>query len=46
MTVEGIFLNHVDPELMFQTLARLLCEQEGVKIDVAVQPGRGEKGQE
>lgn len=35
---DGVFLNHLNVELFYQTLARIIGEKEGVKITVTVRP--------
>jgi len=36
--VEGTFENHLNGQLFYETLARILSEQYGVKVTVTVRP--------
>lgn len=36
--MEGTFVNHLNGQLFYETLARILSEQHGVKITVTVRP--------
>lgn len=41
--IQGKMMNHLNVELFYQTLARLVGEQHGVEITVTVTPKESEK---